>query len=55
VIPPTARYIVTRAATNATSTAAPSGSFVGALDAMLWNALAAVTAWPHHDLFANLP
>lgn len=33
----------------------PSGSFAGALDAMLWNAHAAVTAWPDHDLFANLP
>lgn len=32
-----------------------STSFAGELDATLWNALAAVTAWPAHDLFPQLP
>ena len=32
-----------------------SGSFSGALDALLWNALAGVTGWPTHDLFPGMP
>ena len=32
-----------------------SGSFAGALDALLWDALAGVTAWPEHDLFGEMP
>jgi hypothetical protein len=32
-----------------------SGSFADALDALLWDALAGVTAWPEHDLFGELP